>query len=41
MRKMIVELDEELHHKVKVKAARENASMKDVVTGLLEEYVRK
>lgn len=40
MTRLVLELDDDFHQKVKVKAAKEDKSMRDIMTELLEDWLK-
>lgn len=41
MKRLVLELDDELHQKIKEKAVKENKSMREIFTALLKKWVRR
>lgn len=41
IKRLVLELDEEVHQKVKVKALKENKPMRQILTELLEKWLKK
>ena len=41
MKRLVLELDEELHQKIKVKTTKEKKSMREVMTSLLMAWLKK
>lgn len=40
MKRLVLELDEELHQQIKEKAVKENKSMRDIFTALLKKWLK-
>jgi plasmid stability protein len=41
MKRLVLELDDELHQKIKVKSIKEKKSMREVLTSLLMAWLKK
>jgi plasmid stability protein len=41
MKRLVLELDDEFHQKIKVKAAQLNRTVRDILTEFLKDWVRK
>lgn len=41
MKRLVLELDEEMHQKIKEKAIKDKKSMRKILMGLLEKWLKK